>query len=178
MVRGARLTASAATLLLLAACGDDMSEQPRVDPGDAAAAAAEPVPAGAVPRGWLQREQRILSSDDLPLDMARLRHGREGFETFCSPCHGRTGRGDGMVVRHGFPAPPSFHIDRLRAAPRAYLVEVITSGLGRMPSYAARVEPDERWAIAAYVQALQISQGVPLPELPEEDRARLPGGDS
>ena len=178
MVRRARLTPSAAALLLLAACGDDMAEQPRIDPGDAAAAAAQPIPAGAVPRGWLEREQQILSPDDLPLDMVRLQQGREGFETFCSPCHGRTGRGDGMVVRHGFPAPPSFHSDRLRAAPRAYVVEVITSGLGRMPSYADRVEPDERWAIAAYVQALQISQRMPVSELPEEDRARLPGEDS
>ena len=178
MVRRARLTPSAAALLLLAACGDDMAEQPRIDPGDAAAAAAQPIPAGAVPRGWLEREQQILSPGDLPLDMARLEQGRAGFETFCSPCHGRTGRGDGMVVRHGFPAPPSFHSDRLRAAPRAYVVEVITSGLGRMPSYAARVEPDERWAIAAYVQALQISQRMPVLELPEEERARLPGGDS
>jgi mono/diheme cytochrome c family protein len=165
-------------LLLLAACGDDMARQPPVDPGDPAAAAGEPVPTGAVPRGWLEREQQILSPDPLPLDMARLQQGREGFETFCSPCHGRTGRGDGMVVGHGFPAPPSFHIDRLREAPRAYVVEVVTTGLGRMPSYADRVEPDERWAIAAYVQALQISQRMPVDELPEEDRARLPGGDS
>lgn len=174
MVSQARLAASVAALLLLPACGDDMAEQPGVDPGDIAAAAAEPIPAGAVPRGWLERERRVRSPDDLPLDLSRLRQGREGFEAFCSPCHGRTGRGDGMVVRHGFPAPPSLHVDRLRAAPRAYVVEVITRGLGRMPAYAARVEPDERWAIAAYVEALQISQGMPLDELPEADRARLP----
>lgn len=178
MVSRARLTASAAALLLLAACGDDMARQPRVDPGDPAAAAAEPIPAGAVPRGILEREAQITAPDDGPLDMARLQQGRVGFDTFCSPCHGRTGRGDGMVVRHGFPPPPSFHIDRLREAPRAYVVEVITTGLGRMPSYADRVEPGERWAIAAYVQALQISQGMPLAELPEEDRLRLPGGGS
>lgn len=170
--------ASAAALLLLAACGDDMARQPRVDPGDPGAAAADPIPTGAVPRGWLERERQALSPGDLPLDMARLQQGRVGFDTFCSPCHGRTGRGDGMVVRHGFPAPPSFHSDRLRAAPRAYVVEVITRGLGRMPSYAARVEPDERWAIAAYVQALQVSQRIPVRELPEADRARLPGGNS
>lgn len=170
MVKRRPLPAGVVALLLLAAC-DDMAEQPRIEPGDVAAAMAEPIPEGAVPRGFLARERL---AGDRPMDIARLQQGREGFDTFCSPCHGRTGRGDGMVVRHGFPRPPSLHTDRLRAVPRAYVVEVITRGFGKMPSYAARVPPDERWAIAAYVQALQISQGMPVSELPEQDRARLP----
>lgn len=173
--RRSGLSVGASALLLLGAC-DDMAEQPGVAMGEPASAMAPPIPEGAVPRGLLDWEARVVSADDTPLDLGRLQQGREGFETFCSPCHGRTGRGDGMVVRHGFPPPPSFHIDRLREAPRAYVVGVITTGFGRMPSYADQVEPDERWAIAAYVKALQLSQGMPVAELPEEERARLPRG--
>lgn len=176
MVRRTRLPVSAAALLLLGACGDDMAQQPGVAMGDPAAA-APPIPAGAVPQGWPEREARIAAPAE-PLELATLRHGRERFEAFCSPCHGRTGRGDGMVVRHGFPPPPSFHHDDLREVPRDYIFDVITTGIGLMPPYADSIEPDDRWAIAAYVKALQLSQRMPATELPEEDRARLPQGGS
>ena len=137
-------------------------------------AAATPIPDGTVPRGLPAREERIAAPPPEPLDLATLRRGREGFEMFCSPCHGRTGYGDGMVARHGFPPPPSFHSDRLRAVPPAYIVPVITHGFGVMYPYASRVEPEERWAIAAYVKALQLSQRAPVADLPEADRGRLP----
>lgn len=162
-----------AAMLLLAAC-EDMAQQPGTAMDEPATAFAEPIPAGTVPRGWSEREARLATPREEPLDLATLRCGQDGFDVFCAPCHGRSGDGDGMVVRHGFPPPPSLHSERLRAVPRAYMVQVITNGLGRMPSYANRIEPEERWAIAAYVEALQLSQGVPLAELPEAERERLP----
>jgi mono/diheme cytochrome c family protein len=89
----------------------------------------------------------------------RLQRGREQFETFCTPCHGARGYGDGPVVsRSGFPKPPSHHEDRLRAAPPAYFVEVITNGRGAMWPYAERILPEDRWAIAGYIKALQLSE--------------------
>jgi mono/diheme cytochrome c family protein len=163
-----------AALLLLAACGDDMARQPGGGADEPVSATAEPIPPGTVPRGRLEREARLASPPEQPLDLATLRRGRDGFEAFCSPCHGRTGDGDGMVVRHGFPPPPSFHTEALRDVTREHVVGVITNGRGIMFPYANRVEPDDRWAIAAYIKALQLSQGVPVADLPEEDRAMLP----
>ena len=160
--------------LLLAACDDDMSRQPGRHRGDPVSPAGDPIPAGTVPRGWLAREARIAAPPQGPIDLATLRRGRERFDAICSPCHGRTGYGDGMVVRHGFPPPPSFHAAGLRDVTREHVVAVITSGRGIMFPYANRVEPDDRWAIAAYVKALQLSQSMPVADLPEEDRAMLP----
>jgi mono/diheme cytochrome c family protein len=174
MVRQRRAGWSLALALsLLAACEDNMERQVRPEAGSPLAAVGEPIPAGTVPRGWLEREERIAAPPEA-LDLATLQRGRTGFETFCSPCHGRTGYGDGMIVRHGFPSPPSFHSDELRDVSREHIVAVITHGIGLMYSYANRVEPEERWAIAAYVKALQLSQSVPVADLPEADRARLP----
>jgi mono/diheme cytochrome c family protein len=109
----------------------------------------------------------------VPITEQLLAKGRERFEIYCSVCHGLLGDGDGMVVRRGFPAPPSFHSDRLRAAPPAYLYNVISRGIGVMPRYEAVVSPPERWAIIGYIRALQLSQHAPVSELPNEDRARL-----
>jgi mono/diheme cytochrome c family protein len=134
---------------------------------------ADPIPVGSVPRGALDR-QAALAAPTRPLDRAMLQDGREIFDALCSVCHGRTGRGDGMVVRHGFPAPPSFHDARLQTISQERIVKVITEGLGLMYPYANQVEPEDRWAVAAYVKALQISQGLPLDALSEEDRQALP----
>ncbi len=87
-----------------------------------------------------------------------LERGRERFEIYCAVCHGRTGEGNGMIVQRGFPAPPSFHEKRLRDAPVGHFFDVITNGYGVMYSYASRVAPEDRWAIAAYIRALQLSQ--------------------
>lgn len=135
--------------------------------------AADPIPVGSVPRGTLERAA-ALAGPARPLDLAMVQDGRELYDAVCSVCHGRTGRGDGMVVRHGFPAPPSFHDARLRTISMERIVTVITEGRGDMYPYANQVEPEDRWAIAAYVKALQLSQGFPLEALSEEDRQALP----
>ena len=122
-------------------------------------------PEGAVEVGALSREASLR--DPPPLDAALLERGRQRYDAICTPCHGYTGHGDGMVVQRGFPAPPSYHEDRLRAAPAAYFVDVITRGYGVMYAYANRVEPRDRWAIAAYIRALQRSQGARGAEAPD-----------
>jgi len=102
-----------------------------------------------------------------------LQRGQERFNIYCAPCHGATGEGNGMIVRRGYPPPPSYHIDRLRAAADGHFFEVITNGFGRMYEYGTRVPVEDRWAIIAYIRALQLSQHVTPEELPAEDRQRL-----
>ncbi|HZD52868.1 MAG TPA: cytochrome c, partial [Woeseiaceae bacterium] len=102
-----------------------------------------------------------------------LARGRERYGIYCAPCHGGIGDGDGMIVHRGFPRPPSFHAGRLRQASARYFVRIITDGKGDMYSYAARVAPADRWAIAAYVKALQLSQHVPATQMPEDLREGL-----
>ena len=109
----------------------------------------------------------------LPITMATLQRGRERFDIYCSPCHSKAGDGDGMVVRRGFPAPPSYHTDRLRNAPDAHFFSVITHGYGAMYSYADRIAPDDRWAIVAYIRALQLSQHGKIDDVPAQRRALL-----
>jgi mono/diheme cytochrome c family protein len=101
---------------------------------------------------------------------ALLLRGEERFNIYCSPCHGRLADGEGMIVQRGFPAPPSFHIDRLRQAPDSHFFDVITNGFGRMYSYAYRVAPEDRWAIIAYIRALQLSQHATPQDLSSADR--------
>ncbi len=156
-------------LLVIAACDDPMQQHPRE-----ALPPTAPIPPGSVPRGAFDRAAAEVASQ--PIDLAMLREGRELFDALCAVCHGRTGRGDGMVVRHGFPAPPSFHTARLQTISLDRIVKVITEGQGDMYSYANQVEPEDRWAIAAYIKALQLSQGLPLDALPDEDRLLLPEG--
>jgi mono/diheme cytochrome c family protein len=104
-----------------------------------------------------------------------LARGRDRFDIFCAPCHSVAGDGDGMIVRRGFPRPPSFHTDALRAASDAHIYAVITYGHGAMNSYATRNEPADRLAIVAYVRALQLSQHAPLAAVAADARARLEG---
>ncbi|HTS20968.1 MAG TPA: cytochrome c [Casimicrobiaceae bacterium] len=108
-----------------------------------------------------------------PITPQLLARGRERFDIFCSPCHSIVGDGDGMVARRGFPHPPSFHTDRLRAASDAHFYAVISDGYGAMYPYATRVPPSDRLAIIAYIRALQLSQHAPLARLGDEDRLRL-----
>ncbi|MGX5774852.1 c-type cytochrome [Methylorubrum zatmanii] len=122
-------------------------------------------PEGAVEIGALAREAALREPPQV--DAALMERGRQRYEAICTPCHGYTGHGDGMVMQRGFPAPPSYHEDRLRAAPASYFVDVITRGYGVMYPYAARVEPRDRWAIAAYIRALQLSQGARVAEMPD-----------
>lgn len=102
-----------------------------------------------------------------PVTDALLVRGRERFGIFCAPCHGAAGDGDGIIVAHGFPAPPSYHIDRLLAAPAQHFFDVVTRGYGVMFAYADRVDVEDRWAIAAYIRALQLSRRATVAEVPE-----------
>jgi mono/diheme cytochrome c family protein len=114
-----------------------------------------------------------LATNPLPIDRQTLERGRERFDIYCSPCHSIAGDGDGMVARRGFPNPPSYHTDRLRNAPDAHFYSVITNGYGMMYSYADRVAPNDRWAIIAYIRALQLSQNARVADVPPEHRADL-----
>lgn len=145
---------------------------------------SRPLVEGTVARGHL-REDTVLYTgksggqfvDLLPLPVTRavLERGRERFNIFCSPCHDRLGEGGGMVVLRGYPRPTSFHIDRLREAKVGYLYDVITNGFGRMPSYAAQIPVEDRWAIVSYLRALQLSRHASLSDVPETEKARLTG---
>ena len=107
------------------------------------------------------------------MTMRLLEHGRERYTIFCSPCHGGLGNGEGMIVQRGMPHPPSFHIERLRQAPAEHFLQVIANGYGAMYPYASRVPPADRWAILAYIRALQFSQRAEVAALPRGDRERL-----
>jgi hypothetical protein len=143
---------------------------------------ARPFVPGTVARGQL-REDSLLYTGKIdgadatvfpfPITGRVMARGRERFDIFCSPCHGLAGYGDGMIVQRGFPAPPSYHTRRLRAAPAQHFVDVITNGYGVMYSYAARVPPRDRWAITAYIRALQLSQSARVASVPEAQE-RLP----
>jgi mono/diheme cytochrome c family protein len=163
--------------LALAACDDHtMTRQNRYTTYGPAAlfpdgAEAQLLPAGVVAQGDLDRA--IRTAKPPPLDARLLTRGQERYDIYCSPCHGLSGRGDGMVARRGFPAPPSYHSTRLRSAPAQHFFDVITNGYGVMYSYAARIEPHDRWAIVAYIRALQESQNAKLADIPEL-RTKLP----
>ena len=110
-----------------------------------------------------------------PTTLALLQRGQQRFDIYCSPCHSVRGDGDGFIVRRGFPSPPSYHIDRLRKAPDRHFFDVITHGYGIMYPYADRVNPSDRWAIVAYIRALQLSQNVQAEHLSAQEIARLRG---
>ena len=108
-----------------------------------------------------------------PVSMEMLQRGQQQFNSYCSPCHGRVGTGQGMVVMRGLRQPVSFHTERLREAPVGHFFNVITNGYGAMYSYAARVKPEDRWAIAAYIRALQLSQNAEAADLPSDRREEM-----
>jgi len=119
------------------------------------------------PRRFGQPEGEIESAE---LRKALLTRGRERFDIYCSVCHGRAGDGDGMIVRRGFRSPPSYHTERLRQAPAGHFYDVVTSGFGAMPSYASRIDVADRWAIVAYIRALQLSQNAQWDDVPIKQR--------
>jgi mono/diheme cytochrome c family protein len=126
---------------------------------------ARPLPANVVAQGDVERARE--ASTPPPVTTALLARGQQRFGIFCSPCHGLAGDGDGIIVAHGFPAPPSYHIDRLVAAPAQHFYDVMTGGYGVMFSYADRVDPHDRWAIAAYIRALQLSRRATVAQVPD-----------
>jgi mono/diheme cytochrome c family protein len=143
---------------LLGACDLSMKDQARTDPQESTTLWPGGPPRADPPAGTIAQDQPAYEARlriPPPLTAALLERGEQRYAIFCSVCHGARGDGDGAVVRRGFPAPPSYHTARLLAAPPGYIVDVITHGRGIMYSYADRVPPADRWAIAAYVKALQ-----------------------
>src|SRR5207253_6084586 len=127
---------------------------------------ARPIVPGTIPRGQLHDDALLYTGKinganatvfPFRVDGNVMARGRERFDIFCSPCHGRTGEGDGMVVRRGYRRPPSFADERLRQSPAGHFFDVITNGFGAMPDYAAQIRAADRWAIVAYIRALQLS---------------------
>lgn len=173
-----RRLAALGLCLLLAACDDgSMRVQNRYETQGPAAlwrdgSASRMPPDGTVAQGDLEADRAL--AEPPPVTAELLRRGHERYDIFCSPCHGLAGHGDGMIVARGFPHPPSYHEARLRSAPAGYFVGVITNGYGTMYSYASRVDAHDRWAIAAYIRALQLSQGARVATLPADMQARLP----
>jgi hypothetical protein len=143
---------------------------------------ARPLVPGTVARGQLHEDVLLYSGKadgkdaeefPFPIDAAVMARGQERFNIYCSPCHGRTGQGDGMVVRRGYRRPPSFHQDRLRNAPVGHFFDVISGGFGAMPDYAAQIKVEDRWAIIAFVRALQLSEHATPADVPADHRADL-----
>lgn len=185
--RSARLSVALMAVALAGACRQDMHDQPKYRPLRSSELfddrrSARPLVEGTVARGTLREDTAYFTGktkdgfvSEIPVELtpALLARGRSQFEVFCAPCHGRTGRGDGMVVQRGFKKPSSYHVDRLRQMPIGYFYDVITIGFGAMSDYAAQVPPQDRWAIAAYVRTLQLSQYAPAAAVPAERRQEL-----
>jgi len=183
-----RLTALLLGLLLAAtACRQDMHDQPRYEPLEATTffkdgRASRPLVEGTVARGQLRIDDHfyrgmidtaLATTFPFPVTKDVLERGQERYNIFCAPCHDRVGTGKGMIVQRGFRHPPSFHLDRLRRAPVGHFFDVITNGFGAMYSYAGRIPPGDRWAIIAYIRALQLSQNATIDEVPAGQRQKL-----
>ncbi|HUI22307.1 MAG TPA: cytochrome c [Methylocella sp.] len=150
--------------LVLLGC-DDMSVQPKQKTYRPLVAPVQ------IPAGIVQYNEKQTSAP--PVTFALLARGQERFRIYCTPCHSELGDGNGMIVQRGFPPPPSYHTDRLRQAPVQHFYDVITNGYGAMYSFANRVQPPDRWAIAAYIRALQRSQDAQVADVPENERGAL-----
>jgi mono/diheme cytochrome c family protein len=183
-----RLLLAAALLApLLGGCRQDMHNQPKYKPFAhnaffADERASRPLVAGVVARGHLDEDEAFFKGTSNgapvtvnPLGVSRdvLLRGQERFNIYCTPCHDRTGSGEGMIVQRGYKQPPSFHDARLLVVPDGYFFQVMTNGFATMPAYAAQVPPRDRWAIVAYIRALQLSQNATLADVPADERAKL-----
>lgn len=166
------LLALMASGCLLSGC-DNLANQPLRRPFEVDRSEPGTLVTWEAPPGTVARDEPLQPPPPPPVTLALLQRGRERFDIYCAVCHGQTGYGDGPVVQRGFPAPPSYHTDRLRQAPNEHFYEVISHGYGAMFSYAQRVAPPDRWAIAAYIRALQASQNVPAGQLSPSERAAL-----
>ena len=178
------------SLAALSACRQDMHDQPKyipLRPSDffADGRSARPLSEGTVARGYLDANVLLYTgkgpdgkpSNEFPMPVSKelLLRGQQRFNIYCSPCHDRTGNGDGMIVRRGYRRPPTYHSDRLRQQPNGYFFDVITRGFGAMPDYAVQVQPEDRWAIVAYIRALQLSQQASINDVPAADHGQLGG---
>jgi mono/diheme cytochrome c family protein len=178
----------AAVVVALVGCNQKMGEQPAYRPYQSSdffpdGTSARPIPADTVARGHLSDDTLLFTGKDAsgqdatefpyPITRDVLERGRDRYSIYCVPCHGPLGDGDGIVVQRGFNPPPSYHSDRLRNAPVGHFFDVITNGYGAMPSYADQVPVDDRWAIIAYIRALQLSQNAPIADVPADAQAQL-----
>ena len=172
-------------VMTTSACRLDMHVQPRFNPlarNDffADQRSARPLVEGTVARGDLRADTYFYTGKidnnpgdhfPFPVDETVLARGRERFNVFCAPCHSRLGDGNGFIPSRGFPRkPPSYHIERLRKAPVGYFFDVMTNGFGLMPDYASQIPPKDRWAIVAYIRALQLSQNAKLADVPKRQK--------
>jgi cytochrome c5 len=192
--RVAGIAALVVLLFLAAGCNQNMTfqmmgTQPKYRPlvpsdqfGDGQS--ARPLLPGTVARGHLEDDVLLYTgkqgNDDstvfpFAVDRDVLARGQERFDIFCATCHGRTGAGNGLVVQRGSSPPPTFHQDRLRTAPVGHFFDVITNGFGAMPNYGKQIPVRDRWAIIAYIRALQLSQNATIGDVPPEERSKLGG---
>jgi mono/diheme cytochrome c family protein len=167
-----------------------MHDNPRQEPLEASrlfadGSAARTLVAGTVPRGHLNDDDVLYTGKaggqpvtEFPFAITRteLDRGEDRYNIYCAPCHSRLGDGRGMIVQRGHRQPPSFHIERLRQAPPGYVYDVITNGFGAMPDYRAQLSVEDRWAVVAYLKALQLSQNATMADVPEAERGRLGPG--
>jgi mono/diheme cytochrome c family protein len=182
-----RVLACGLALMLLAAGCEKMSDSGRYKPLSHAeffadGQSARPRLEGTIARGELHEDEPFYTGkkagklvDESPVKLSKevLLRGQSEYNVFCAVCHGRDGYGKGMVVRRGFPPPTSFHDERLRNAPDGHFFDIMTSGKGSMYSYAARVPAEDRWAIVAYIRALQYSQHASPEDLSPEEQKKL-----
>jgi mono/diheme cytochrome c family protein len=173
--------------LAAAACRQDMHDAPRIEVYEANAffpdqRGSRTAPAGTVARGWLREDEALHTGkvngqivDAFPFAISHddLKRGQQRFDIYCSPCHGRLGDGLGMVVQRGLRQAASYHNDRLRQEKIGYFFDVITNGFGAMQGYADQVPVRDRWLIAAYVRALQLSQNAKVDDVPADKRGEL-----
>lgn len=190
-----KIPAASAALLsvaILAATGCarlDMQDQPKYKPQRpsdffADGRSGRPELEGTIARGELNEDTAFYNGKDaagkdidvfpIAVDKAVIERGHQRYDIYCSPCHGRLGNGMGMIVQRGFKQPPSYHIDRLRNAPVGHFFDVITNGYGAMLNYSQQIQVRDRWAIIAYIRALQYSQNANVNDLPLEARAKVP----
>jgi mono/diheme cytochrome c family protein len=186
-MRGSRFAILVTLLVTLGACRQKMANQPRYDPLEksdffADGMSARPRVAHTVARGELSTDPFFDTgkindavADGFPFAVTRqvIDRGKQRFNIYCSECHGRLGDGNGMIPSRGYRRPPSFHTPALRAAMTGHLFDVMTNGFGAMPPYGTMIPPRDRWAIAAYIRALQLSQNATVADVPVNDRPKL-----
>ena len=186
-IKHASILSTVGALTLLAACRQDMHDQPRYEAMESSAffadgSSARPQVKGTVARGELRLDEHLYTgkvqgefAKSFPMQVSAelLRRGQDRYQIFCSACHGASGNGEGMVVKRGMKQPPSYHIERLREVEHGYLFDVITNGYGSMYDLADRIRSEDRWAIVAYVRALQLSQNASLEDVPSHLRGSL-----
>lgn len=180
-----RLLITMAALGFAAGCQQQMAVQPRYQPLSSSdyfadgQSARQPVD-GTLAQGRAELDYLYVDKNatafPLPLTADLIARGQQRYNIFCSPCHGLTGDGNGFITTRGFRRPPTFHSDRLRSAPLGHFFDVITNGFGAMYDYSAQIPPRDRWAIIAYVRALQLSQNVPAAQLTPDQRAKIAQG--